>query len=349
MGGGSNELSIEPNALTVTATNTSLSGSNLTVDGNISTTYGDILMNAGDITQVGNISFNSLTDIGISYAPGTSGNTIRIGGLGASGYTYPASVDVMAKNGFTVQSGIYAPLSIQGSYLTLRGALLRPATTVNANVTIDHTGHFYNITTPNITVTLGALNTGQHYRLRNNSTGNITVKLMADSPASYITLDGVLQPAGDVFLTLPTGMTLELYYDSFNFTPGLNRVWQSRYIGSFSNFALPANVTSTATVITGTNLTVSSRFNTTGAQNHAVSTVANGTITSTMHFVKVTGTGNCTIPDGASGDWLTIKNYSGGVVTLVPTGDTIDGNATLSLNDKEAVNLTSDGSIWMIH
>ena len=89
----------------------------------------------------------------------------------------------------------------------------------------------------------------------------------------------------------------------------------------------------------------------TKATNHTVNSVAGGgNITSTMSFIKLTSTGNVTVFDGTDGAWIQIKNYSGGAITLLPTGaETFDGNASLTLNDKEAVDLTSDGTDWMIH
>lgn len=112
---------------------------------------------------------------------------------------------------------------------------------------------------------------------------------------------------------------------------------------------IPANVTTNNTVFTGTS-SFQGTFAFRQRVNHDVDIVSNGTITNQMSFVKVTATGNQTLPDGTSGDWIQIKNYSGGAITLLPTGaETFDGNASLTLNDKEAVDLTSDGTIWMIH
>lgn len=62
----------------------------------------------------------------------------------------------------------------------------------------------------------------------------------------------------------------------------------------------------------------------------------------------VTGTGNVTLPAPANGRQLTIRREEGaGLITLVPSVGSIDGEASLALLvDLEGVDLTGNGSLW---
>jgi 1-deoxy-D-xylulose 5-phosphate reductoisomerase len=81
----------------------------------------------------------------------------------------------------------------------------------------------------------------------------------------------------------------------------------------------------------------------------SIATVSNGTASSNNNFFRVTVSGNVALYDGVSTDNITIKNDSGGAITIIPTSDTIDGNTSITLNNKEAVNLISTGTDWLIH
>jgi len=45
---------------------------------------------------------------------------------------------------------------------------------------------------------------------------------------------------------------------------------------------------------------------------------------------------------------ITIKNNTGGILTVTPVAGTIDGEASISLLDHEALMVKSDGSNWLI-
>ncbi len=113
--------------------------------------------------------------------------------------------------------------------------------------------------------------------------------------------------------------------------------------------------------LTSWNLTIQTRLDVTGdvtfqgkshiqggTSHHVNSVAGGGNITDTMSFARITSTGNVTVFNGVSGDRITVKNKSGGAVTLL-SADTFDGNATLTLNNNEAVSLTSTGTDWMVY
>jgi hypothetical protein len=119
-------------------------------------------------------------------------------------------------------------------------------------------------------------------------------------------------------------------------------------IAANRTLTLPNTIVATDSIVSG-NTTFNGTITLAQRTNHTVNSVAGGgNITNTMSFARVTSTGNVTVFDGASGDWLTVKNNSGGVITLL-SADTFDGNASISLNNNEAVSLTSTGTDWMIH
>lgn len=75
------------------------------------------------------------------------------------------------------------------------------------------------------------------------------------------------------------------------------------------------------------------------------------TITSSDYLVNCTsGTFNLTLPTAASieGRVFVIKNSGAGVITLNTTSSqTIDGAATVTLNQWDKVSVVSDGSNWL--
>ncbi len=272
-------------------------------------------------TTTGNLSLsgsNLTFDTGDIFMNG--GDVRQVGGIKFGN----SSTTVITDAPGILSLGNGGQMRFYPTYIQLYSGWNVYASTISANTTATSVfPYYYLIDTPNVMLnqSFNGLTIGCQFMVKNISTGNVTYRL-TPQPGDAIVLDnviGTVNVPADVIL--PPGMTIEVNY----YKSGVNK----QYINS---------------KVYGDNTLTSFR-----KINHEVSSVSNGTITSTMHFVKVTATGNCTVPDGASGDWLTIKNYSGGVVTLVPTSDTIDGNATLSLNDKEAVDITSDGSIWMIH
>lgn len=119
-------------------------------------------------------------------------------------------------------------------------------------------------------------------------------------------------------------------------------------IAANRTLTLPNTIVATDSIVSG-NTTFNGTITLAQRTNHTVNSVAGGgNITNSMSFARVTSTGNVTVFDGASGDWITVKNNSGGVITLL-SADTFDGNASISLNNNEAVSLTSTGTDWMIH
>ena len=316
--------------------NLSSSTGNMAVNGtNLVFDTGDVFLNGGDVAQIGNLS-------------GTGNNSFGGGNISLG-------------NATVIKNARYIINNIDGTGIGIDPTNNYVITTTNSGSYSVVTTSAFGLNLPNFTSTIGPRHD----------------ELYTTSAISYYRgwqLSGVVRAmrmglsGNNIQLSISDNAGVP-YSDSFIFDAGVT-------VNANRTLVLPNTVNSTNTTIAGTNFTISptslsitgnliqtgtssfngsttiqSKFTIKQGFNHDVDAVSNGTSTNQMSFVKITATGNFTVHTGASGDTITYKNYSGGVVTLLGTGNaTFDGNSSLSLPDKSAVNLTSDGAAnWLVH
>ena len=328
--------------VTFATPNLSLSGANLTLD------TGDAFFNGGNLEQVGNITttassmafkattntanfnlftsgtgdtylnlYNNSTSQGSVFANlfGTLYMTGRTGAnLSATSIDIKATsagILTVASGGISLLDRLYVNQTVTASNLTIAGATSTPrvasivCTSANTSLTFNS----------DLLGTGGAT-----FFVVNSSPGNVTL-VNANATATFNGATGNL--------TLGPRNSLMMIWDYASTN------WSLIGLGD----RLPPSVTLSSTAFSGnatwsgTNsfngtTTIQSKFNLKQGINRDVDAVGNGTSTTQMSFVKITATGNFTVHDGATGDWITFKNYSGGAVTLLGTGgETFDGNA----------------------
>lgn len=170
----------------------------------------------------------------------------------------------------------------------------------------------------------------------------------------YTSVNGVIQIA--VYGTSTNFANTNLTFDASRThdTNGFT-MFLSTDAGAFTQASLEMSTT-TANLLFGTvGLLVTSTGNyIKGGVKYSVATAsANFTLNDDNHVLNCTAnTFTVTLPTagaGRTGKQYIIKNSGTGIITVDPNGaETIDGDATITLNQYESITIISNGTNWMI-